>query len=296
MSIYEIPHKFIAGTKAVAVEVNENFEYVLSTLEKSENNLNNELISVKSDISRLENQSGDTIIRLKEVGPQVIFDSNTLIVNSGLRIKIPNGTGTPENGESQSENRYLEYTLPNTITKEYVTQAVNSVISLDNQGEIHEYSSYIEAQSEPGDPAPVLYFNTDSNIMYKKINDEEGYVQCFELKIADGFNRGEDGTITAINSVINPIIALGSDTIHTAEIKVDAILNLPILANDNDFINTMLEFTLDNGVSLTLPNNIIYSGGEIPELVADGITLNRLIFDTTTGGKNWMCYFSSNAE
>lgn len=162
MSIYEIPHKFIAGTKAVAAEVNENFEYVLDSLEEAENGFNNEITTVKSDIFNLQNQEGDLIIRLGDITTQ--------------------------------------------------------------------------------------------------------------------------GTIP-----------LSADRISSANITVASEIILPDLTNSDKFINTMLEFTLSTDVTLELPTNVIFAGGEPPQIVADGVTINRLIFDTTTGGNTWMCYFNSNS-
>lgn len=91
-------------------------------------------------------------------------------------------------------------------------------------------------------------------------------------------------------------INLVADRIHTANINASSSIILPVLSSSNKFINLMLDFTLSVDCSLTLPNNIHYSGGEVPELIADGVTINRLMFDTTTGGQDWICYFSSTGS
>ena len=88
-------------------------------------------------------------------------------------------------------------------------------------------------------------------------------------------------------------VSLSADRIQRAAILANAQIVFPTLEDDTVFTNTMLEFTLSENCSFSLPNNIIYSGGEPPEITADGVTINRLIFDTTSGGDNWCCYFSS---
>lgn len=288
----QLPYTFVAGTKAVATQVNENFTYVLDTIESTKNTLNNQIAQLQGSIIDISNQGGDTILNLNEITSLISFSSAVLTISSGLNVQIPNGLSTADE-DGVSESQYLDHTLTNSITKTYTTSSSNSILTIDNQGDVHEYLSYTEAAAEPTGTTPLIYLNTTDNKMYKKLSDEDSFTQCYEAKIADGFTRGEDGTITAINSIISPIVALSADTVHTAQIKVNALLNLPELENDNNFVNTMLEFTLSENCSLSLPNNIIYSGGEPPEITADGVTINRLIFDTTSGGDNWCCYFSS---
>ena len=88
-------------------------------------------------------------------------------------------------------------------------------------------------------------------------------------------------------------INLNADRIQRAAILANAQIVFPTLDDDEIFTNTMLEFTLSENCSLALPGTVTYSGEEPPEIAADGVTVNRLIFDTTTGGDNWCCYYSS---
>ena len=287
----QIPYTFVAGTKAVATQVNENFTYVLDTIESTKNTLNNQIAQLQGSITDISNQGGDAILHLNDITSLISFSSAVLTISSGLSVQIPNGLSAADD-DGTSESQYLSYTLAAPVTKTYTTSSSNSILTIDNQGEVHEYLSYSEAATEPTGSAPLIYLNTTDNKMYKKLSAEDTFIQCFEAKIADGFTRGEDGTITAINSLISPIVVLSADTVHTAQIKVNALLNLPELENDNNFVNTMLEFTIESGITLTLPANVSWQIGEVPEIVADGVTINRLIFDTTSGGDNWCGYHS----
>lgn len=44
--IYEVPHIFIAGTKAKANEVNENFDYILKLMKNHQIQINNMLSKI----------------------------------------------------------------------------------------------------------------------------------------------------------------------------------------------------------------------------------------------------------
>lgn len=96
----------------------------------------------------------------------------------------------------------------------------------------------------------------------------------------------EDGQIPTAD------INLSADRIHTAAILANSQIILPTLDDNTKFINIFFEFTLGEDCSLALPLNIKWSNEEIPDVFADGTTINRLIFDTTTGGTNWQGYFS----
>ncbi len=99
----------------------------------------------------------------------------------------------------------------------------------------------------------------------------------------------DDGQIPTAN------INLTADKIQTASILANSQIVMPTLENNTDFVNILFEFTIASEYTLTLPLNIKWVGGEIPEIVADGTTINRLIFDTTTGGTNWCGYFSQHS-
>ena len=87
-------------------------------------------------------------------------------------------------------------------------------------------------------------------------------------------------------------IELSADKIHTAAILANAQIVFPTLDKDETFVNILFEFTINSSSSLTLPANVSWQIGEVPEIVADGVTINRLIFDTTSGGDNWCGYHS----
>lgn len=96
----------------------------------------------------------------------------------------------------------------------------------------------------------------------------------------------EDGQIPTAD------VELSADKIHTAAILANAQIVFPTLDEDETFTNILLEFTINSTSSLTLPLNVKWSIGEIPEIVADGTTINRLVFDTTNGGESWCGYHS----
>ena len=96
----------------------------------------------------------------------------------------------------------------------------------------------------------------------------------------------EDGQIPTAD------INLTADKIHTASILANSQIILPTLENSTNFANILFEFTLGSQCSLSLPLNIKWLSAEVPEPAADGVTINRLYFDTTTGGTNWCGFFS----
>ena len=96
----------------------------------------------------------------------------------------------------------------------------------------------------------------------------------------------EDGQIPTAD------VELSADKIHTAAILANAQIVFPTLDEDETFVNILFEFTINSSSSLTLPANVSWQIGEVPEIVADGVTINRLIFDTTSGGDNWCGYHS----
>ncbi len=96
----------------------------------------------------------------------------------------------------------------------------------------------------------------------------------------------EDGQIPTAD------INLVSDKIITAAILANSQIVLPTLDNNTKFINILFEFTIASDCTLSLPLNIKWCNERIPDIIADGTTINRLFFDTTTGGTNW-CGFAS---
>ena len=102
--------------------------------------------------------------------------------------------------------------------------------------------------------------------------------------------------VNDLGSISVSAITLAENSIYRASILSNSEIILPILERNGIYINCMIEFTIVSEATLTLPSNVIFSGGEAPGIIADGTTINRLIFDTTTGGETWFCYFSSNGE
>lgn len=95
----------------------------------------------------------------------------------------------------------------------------------------------------------------------------------------------EDGSIPTAQ------ITLEADRIHTAAVLANSELILPTLESNTKFVNCLLEFTLGSNCSLVLPVNVNWLNDQVPELIADGVTTNKLFFDTTSGSTNWMGYF-----
>lgn len=95
----------------------------------------------------------------------------------------------------------------------------------------------------------------------------------------------EDGQIPTAQ------ISLSANKIHTAAILANSQIILPTLESNDKLTNILFEFTIASDYTLSLPLNIKWSCCETPELIADGVTINRLLFDTTTNGTNWCGYF-----
>lgn len=90
--------------------------------------------------------------------------------------------------------------------------------------------------------------------------------------------------------------SLLADRIHSCAIAANANLILPEIDGNTKYVNCMLEFTLAEGKTLNLPENVKYSYGLEPDIIKDGIVKNRFMLDTTNGGETWMCYFSKDGE
>lgn len=158
-----------------------------------------------------------------------------------------------------------------------------------------------------GDEAKASVLRDNFNYLDNKIAQTENSVKetiSNINSITANFKTEVDNTISDINQTIvqkinNVIINLSSssniqlqaDRIHKASIGVNATIKLPTLTKSNEYVNVMLEFTLASGKTLTLPNNVLYPNGLAPVFIADGVSVQRLLFDTTDGGANWNCYY-----
>lgn len=99
----------------------------------------------------------------------------------------------------------------------------------------------------------------------------------------------EDGQIPTAD------ITLTADRIHTAAILANSQIILPTLDENENYVNILFEFTIAVNCTISLPLNIKWISEELPNIIADGITINRMYFDTTTNGTNWCGYFSYHA-
>ncbi len=175
---YIIPHTFKAGEKAIAEQVNTNFNYVKQSLEQLNNTLGNKIDTTEEVIN--------TKIESLEATTQAIGDRD-IIVKLGTIV--------------------------------------------------------------PPDP------------------QEDG-----QVPIAD--------------------IVLSADRIHTAAILANSQLVMPSIDVEDKVVNIMFEFTIGSEHTVALPLNIKWVGADAPEIIADGVTINRFYFDTTTNAANWCGYFT----
>ena len=124
---------------------------------------------------------------------------------------------------------------------------------------------------------------TQSNSISELIGSRDAILRLGTIVTPD---PTEDGQIPTAD------INLSADKIHTATILANAQIIFPTLDDDEIFTNILFEFTINSTSSLTLPLNVKWTIGEIPEIVTDGTTINRLVFDTTNGGESWYGYHS----
>lgn len=143
-----------------------------------------------------------------------------------------------------------------------------------------------ERISEVNEKVNNIYSSVDVKISTLNTTIENNVNQLTEdlsKKINSEIER-ENGALTSI--------VLKSDRIHQINITTNSTVILPTLEDNTKYINTMLEFTLKSSCSLTIPNNLSFCNGIAPTFIADGKTIQRLIFDTTNGGTVWNCYYN----
>ena len=179
---YIIPHTFKAGEKAIAEQVNTNFNYVKQSLEQLNNTLGNKIDTTESTINtKIESLETTT----QEIGGKI--EDRDTIVKLGTIV--------------------------------------------------------------PPDPQ-------------------------------------EDGQVPTAD------ISLSADRIHTAAILANSQLVMPSVDVEDKVVNIMFEFTIGSEHTVALPLNIKWVGADAPEIIADGVTINRFYFDTTTNAANWCGYFT----
>lgn len=179
---YIIPHTFKAGEKAIAEQVNTNFNYVKQSLEQLNNTLGNKI------------------------------DTTEEVINTKIE------------------------------SIEATTQELNNIIK--NKDTIVRLGTIV-----PPDPQ-------------------------------------EDGQVPTAD------IVLSADRIHTAAILANSQLVMPSTDDEDKVVNIMFEFTIGSEHTVALPLNIKWVGADAPEIIADGVTINRFYFDTTTNAANWCGYFT----
>lgn len=133
----------------------------------------------------------------------------------------------------------------------------------------------------------ITQLNSDTKAISDIIDDRDTILKFGTVVIPD---PTEDGQIPTVE------IELVADKVHTAAIFANSQIILPTLENDTKYYNCLFEFTIAQDVTLTLPENIKWIRKLLPDIVADGLSVNRLLFDTTDGGANWIGHFSVDGE
>ncbi len=131
----------------------------------------------------------------------------------------------------------------------------------------------------------VEEIRTDIETISENITAEETILRLGSIVTPD---PTEDGQIPTAQ------IELEANRINTASVLANSEIIMPTLDDSEKYTNCLFEFTLNTDCTITLPSNIKWSEGEPPEVLADGVSINRMIFDTTSGGTNWCGYYSLN--
>ncbi len=131
--------------------------------------------------------------------------------------------------------------------------------------------------------ADIENTNTNLDSLKESLELDETVVNLGNINPPEAL---EDGQVPTAQ------IELEADRIHTAKILANSEIILPTLEDDTKMVNCLIEFSLNTDCTLTLPSNIKWPLGEAPELVIDGVAINRMIFDTTDGGQNWHGFLS----
>ncbi len=133
----------------------------------------------------------------------------------------------------------------------------------------------------------ITQLNSDTKAISDIIDDRDTILKFGTVVIPDPI---EDGQIPTVE------IELVADKVHTAAIFANSQIILPTLEDDTKYYNCLFEFTIAQDVTLTLPENIKWIRKLLPDIIADGLSVNRLLFDTTDGGANWIGHFSVDGE
>ena len=133
----------------------------------------------------------------------------------------------------------------------------------------------------------IANLNTNTDAISDLIDSRDTILKLGTIVMPD---PTEDGQIPTVEIELEP------DKVHTAAIFANSQIILPTLEDNTKYYNCLFEFTIAQDVTLTLPENIKWIRKLLPDIIADGLSVNRLLFDTTDGGANWIGHFSVDGE
>ncbi len=164
--------------------------------------------------------------------------------------------------------------------------------------QVNDNFNYIKESMDQISSTLGAQINSSQESLSEQIESIESQSQDLLDLISDRDKILKLGTIvtpdpTQDGQIPTADISLTADKVHSAAIVANSQIILPTISDNTKFVNILFEFTIAEDKTLTLPLNIKWQNGEIPSLTADGVTINRLFFDTTTGGTNWCGIYSS---
>ena len=205
-----IPNTFVPGTKAKAEEVNANFIALADELQNTQANtdlqfsglekeLSENITSIKENYLSVDASNAENITNTILEAPYgvAVYDGQTITVQSGVRVLIPNGKTT--NGRLKN----LEYITETSITKTITNLTnVDTAVFLYNTGniEIIPQNHIFYKNSTPSTLEDnVHWYNIDENKWYKYILSEAKWVEVFALPIANA-SWNESSMISVLQS------------------------------------------------------------------------------------------------
>jgi len=205
-----IPNTFVPGTKAKAEEVNANFIALADELQNTQANtdlqfsglekeLSENITSIKENYLSVDASNAENITNTILEAPYgvAVYDGQTITVQSGVRVLIPNGKTT--NGRLKN----LEYITEASITKTITNLTnVDTAVFLYNTGniEIISQNHIFYKNSTPSTLEDnVHWYNIDENKWYKYILSEARWVEISALPIANA-SWNESSMISKLQS------------------------------------------------------------------------------------------------
>ena len=131
----------------------------------------------------------------------------------------------------------------------------------------------------------VETIKNDVDTISENISNEETILRLGSIVTPD---PAEDGQIPTAQ------IQLQANRVNTASVLANSEIILPALDDSEKYVNCIFEFTLNADCTITLPSNVKWCYGEPPNITADSVSTNRMIFDTTSGGTHWSGYYYLN--